>query len=190
MVGNDPVNQWDLFGLTVITYEPKLISGGALNDVVYATTPTSAPQDMAASISIVPRNDGVAANAFAAAGWVDSYTETNVFVSCDDSGNISYADYSRSEPESGSANDRGMSALTFTMVRQKSKSNGKLELQVNARAVTSSVNSLSILPGGDSPFSLDILVSVVNFLGLGTETYRSAVRTGTYKFECVCEEGP
>lgn len=194
VVGNDPVNKWDYLGFTVITYEPELVFGDKLTEQNFKLTSAEVSGTlMVASASIIPSDSGLSANAYASIGGLDSLTLSSFFVSCDRQGNISHSQYSRSDPESGFASERGVGVGSFSIFEVRdlgdAASSDTLVVGVAARSISSFIPSYVYIPTPGGSKVLDFFTQVLGAVFSG-EQVNEAVVSGEYVFKCVCVEGP
>ena len=189
MVGNDPVTDFDVLGLTVIKYEPKLLSGRNVRDkdVRLGGGGGGIKVGLFAGTSISATDDSITAVAIAITGGNQSWRDADYSIFCTDSGIIFYT--KRSGPETKTGN----STITFFDEREFDPGFTlpdemlALEVFAVAKAFDEGVSLPIIAPG--IPRILDRVGQGIGLLS-DSEVVAAAVSRELYIYECKCVEGP
>ena len=186
MIGNNSVNSWDYLGMTVITYEPKLVSGRNQEFIDSGTVGAEVITPAYASVGIDASDSGVVGMASTSIGGRVAFSVATYSVKCDREGNISYQEDPNS---SGSSDDM------LTMVLARVPDFGVpvpkdiLAFEVIAIAAVYPDNSVPFIPTPGSPLLLDFLLQIFGAAASDPPPIR-AERRELYEYKCVCVEGP
>ena len=192
MLDNDLINAWDYLGLTVITYEPKLVSGtDRVPPPVSGITPGEIQHAMGAAVSIYATDTSLTVNAFAYAASTDAFTSGVASITCDRQGNISYTP--SYDPGSDDFDVQGAFGAGVIVNFQEpdlgiTVPSEQLVIEASGEAFASGSFSGVTIPGPGNN-TINRLVNILSAFSDNEELVQQNV-AALYIYECKCVEGP